>query len=83
MDDQNLLEKWLNIQPSNINIKTVFYLYWENEKPNNAIWLSKVPEKINFSVKVKWKEINKDINVCGYIDNFENNFTKILKIINS
>lgn len=63
----NKLEEWLNIQPKNINIKSVFYLVWDSKYPELPVWLDKIPEKKNFSIKVKWKKINKEIIICGFI----------------
>ena len=37
----NKLEEWLNIQPKNINIKSVFYLVWDSKYPELPVWLDK------------------------------------------
>ena len=70
-ETQNVLEKWLNIKPIKDNIKNIFYILWDKKKPSYAIWSNTIPNNINFSTKIKWKELNKEIILCGYISNLD------------
>lgn len=70
---QNLLEKWLNVIPRNSNIKDVFYIKWNRKKPTISYWTTKINKNTNFSIKIKWRETNKLITICGDIGDYDEN----------
>ena len=78
---QRTLDKWLNIKSkkkvNETKIKKYFYLDWSSGFiPNEAVWLEKKPEKINFEKVLNWDKLKKGAKytLCGFFPNMEQKF---------
>ena len=63
---QSTFDKWVTIKNKS-PAKNFFYLDWSSSN-KQAIWLSSMPTKVNFSSVIRWKEAKTQITICGYID---------------